>query len=262
MRGAGGRGPTRRPRPAGRLKMKDLERATGVGRETIRFYIREGLLPEPERPGRNVAWYDASFVERIRLIKDLQGRRFLPLHVIKAILDGDAVPPAAEVQALLDLEAPLLDREGSGSERRDEKLASVARRTGLAAAEIRRLADAEAIAIELRRGVPWLAGRDVELVGLWARLRDAGYGAELGFKPENLRVYVDTLRWLAREELRMFARGVAGKVDAEKAASMAEAGIDLVNQMIALLRRGILLRYIAEGNVPAAEGAPPEAAPG
>ena len=41
---------------ARRLKMKDLERTTGVGREAIRFYIREGLLPEPERPSRNVAW--------------------------------------------------------------------------------------------------------------------------------------------------------------------------------------------------------------
>ena len=34
------------PRPR-HVKMKDLERATGVSRETIRYYIREGLLPEP-----------------------------------------------------------------------------------------------------------------------------------------------------------------------------------------------------------------------
>jgi DNA-binding transcriptional MerR regulator len=87
--------PRRRPRPAGRLKMRDVERLAGVGRETIRFYIREGLLPEPERPGRNVAWYDAAFVARVRLIKELQARRFLPLRLIKAILDGDAVPPPA-----------------------------------------------------------------------------------------------------------------------------------------------------------------------
>ena len=78
-RGRAGRGGVRRPpaaevertaalggRPEAdaptrpRMRMRDLERATGVGRETIRFYIREGLLPEPERPGRNVAWYDAS----------------------------------------------------------------------------------------------------------------------------------------------------------------------------------------------------------
>ena len=70
------------------FKMKDLERASGVGRETIRFYIREGLLPEPERPGRNVAWYDPSFVERLALIKELQRKRFLPLHAIKAIVGG------------------------------------------------------------------------------------------------------------------------------------------------------------------------------
>ena len=69
-------------RPAHALKMKDLERATGVGRETIRFYIREGLLPEPARPGRNVAWYDGAFIERIQLIKELQQKRFLPLHAI------------------------------------------------------------------------------------------------------------------------------------------------------------------------------------
>ncbi len=42
-----------------------------------------GSCREPERPGRNVAWYDESFVERIMLIKELQQKRFLPLHVIK-----------------------------------------------------------------------------------------------------------------------------------------------------------------------------------
>src|SRR5215470_18409262 len=72
-----------------RLKMKDLERATGVGRESIRFYIREGLLPEPERPGRNVAWYDESFIDRIALIKDLQRKRYLPLQAIKALIRSD-----------------------------------------------------------------------------------------------------------------------------------------------------------------------------
>ena len=34
------------------MKMKELETRTGVGREAIRFYIREGLLPDPEKPQR------------------------------------------------------------------------------------------------------------------------------------------------------------------------------------------------------------------
>ena len=44
------------------LKMRDLERETGVGREAIRFYLREGLLPEPTRPARNVAHYTQEHV--------------------------------------------------------------------------------------------------------------------------------------------------------------------------------------------------------
>ena len=101
---------------AQRLKMQDLERATGVGRETIRFYIREGLLPEPERPSRNVAWYDESFVERVALIKELQQKRFLPLHVIKAIVGNDAAPSRDEVRTLLELDGKLFPAVGSAPE--------------------------------------------------------------------------------------------------------------------------------------------------
>ena len=92
------------PEPPARLKMKDLEARTGVGRETIRFYIREGLLPEPERPARNVAWYDEAFVERIRFIKELQEKRYLPLSVIRRIVADDEELSRAEVDALLELD--------------------------------------------------------------------------------------------------------------------------------------------------------------
>jgi hypothetical protein len=61
---------------------------------------------------------------------------------------------------------------------------------------------------------------------------------ELGFAPENMRLYVDFVRWLAREELRTFSHGVAGRVDTENAVRMAESGVNLVNQIIALLRKG------------------------
>ena len=231
--------------------MKDLERATGVGRESIRFYIREGLLPEPERPGRNVAWYDESFVERIALIKELQQKRFLPLHVIKAIVANDTTPSRDEVRTLLELDGKLFPAVAGALGSGPERLSDVARRTHLRAAEIRQLADAGAIEIATRAGNQWLAEDAVRIVELWAKLRVAGYADALGFGPHRLKVYVDFVRWLAREELRMFTAGVTGRVDTERSASMAEAGITLVNQILALLRKQTLLRYIAEGNVPA-----------
>ncbi len=229
-----------------RLKMKDLERETGVGRETIRFYIRQGLLPEPERAGRNVAWYDESFVDRIALIKELQRKRYLPLHAIKSLVDGETPPSRAEVDALLAIDGTLY----RGVVPAEERVGDVARRSGLSVREIRRLADTEVIELVTRQGAEWLCGDAIRFVERWAAFRRAGYAERLGFKPENLRVYVEFVRWLAREELRMFTRGVAGKVDARTASAMAEQGIEIVNELIALLRRGTLLRYIAEGNLP------------
>ena len=38
------------------MKMAELERRSGVGRETIRYYIREGLLPDQQ--GR--MWYECD----------------------------------------------------------------------------------------------------------------------------------------------------------------------------------------------------------
>jgi DNA-binding transcriptional MerR regulator len=232
-----------------RLKMKDLERATGVGRESIRFYIREGLLPEPRRPGRNVAWYDESFVERIKLIKELQQNRFLPLRVIKTIVAGDAPPTPIEVQALGTLEGRLPQVVDAALEAPAERLSVLAKRTSLPVREIQELASVEAIAIVTRDGDQWIEGVGVRLIELWARFRAAGFTAERGFGPEQVRLYVDMVRWLAREELREFTTKLAGRVDADELVHLAEEGIQLGSEVVALLRRAALLRFIGEGNL-------------
>jgi DNA-binding transcriptional MerR regulator len=237
--------------------MRELERATGVGRETIRFYIREGLLPEPDRPGRNVAWYDPSFVERITLIKELQQKRFLPLHVIKTILGGpEATPSRNEVQALLELDGKLFPAVAGGPAVPPERVTQLTARTGLPVAHVRELATAGAIELVTRDGDVWLEGDAIRVVEIWATLWRAGFTEALGFRPANLRLYVDMVSWLAREELRLFTRGIAGRVDTEKARRMAEDGITYLNQLMALLRKTTLLRYIAQGNVPPADAAP------
>lgn len=241
-----------------RLKMKDLERATGVGRESIRYYIREGLLPEPVRPGRNVAWYDESFVGRIRLIKELQQKRYLPLHVIKAIVTGDAAPTANEVETLGALDGRLLPAGDARLAGARERLSALARRLGLPVREIRQLASVDAIAIVTHDGDQWVEGVGIRIVELWARFRAAGFSAELGFEPEQIRVYSDMVRLMAREELRVFTRGLAGRVGQDELVRMAEEGIRIGNEVIALLHHAALLQFIAEGggaDVPEAEPA-------
>lgn len=232
--------------------MKDLERATGVSRETIRYYIREGLLPEPERPERNVAWYDASFVERILLIKRLQSERFLPLSVIKGIVGDARELTEMEARALHALDgqiAPAPERAGTAPHP-PETLARLAKRVGVAVKEIRELADAGAVEIVVRDGKPSLEGTSVAIVESWARFRAAGFTEEMGFTAGEAALYVETLTGLAREELRRFGGRIPAKVDADTARRLAREGLDRGNELIGLLREAIVLRLLAAGNQP------------
>ena len=71
------------------VPMRELAARSGVPAPTIKHYIREGLLPGPKlRTGKTMAYYDPAMVPRIRAIKELQKRRYLPLDVIKEVLDG------------------------------------------------------------------------------------------------------------------------------------------------------------------------------
>lgn len=69
------------------LKIGELSRKAGVTPRTIRFYVAEGLLPEPEKRQRNLAFYPADNVRKIRAIKKAQTERFLPLVVIRRLLE-------------------------------------------------------------------------------------------------------------------------------------------------------------------------------
>ena len=63
-----------------------LAQAAGVTRRTIHYYVAQGLLPPPQSGGR-AASYSAKHLQRLELIKLLK-QEFLPLHEIKALLDG------------------------------------------------------------------------------------------------------------------------------------------------------------------------------
>src|SRR6478609_7810043 len=73
--------------------MAELSSRSGVPRETIHFYLREGLLPRPRKAGRTVAYYDEEHLSRLKLIRTLREEKYLPLAVIRRLLDA---PAAAE----------------------------------------------------------------------------------------------------------------------------------------------------------------------
>lgn len=68
------------------MKISQLVKRTGVPKETIHFYIREGLLRKPRKSGVNSAEYNERYVDQIQLIKDLRDNHYLPIPEIKKII--------------------------------------------------------------------------------------------------------------------------------------------------------------------------------
>lgn len=90
-------------RPPGAMRMAELCTRSGVARETIHFYLREGLLPRPRKGGRTVAYYDEQHLERLRTIRRLREEKYLPLAVIRRLLDSPAAAAERDVDALAEV---------------------------------------------------------------------------------------------------------------------------------------------------------------
>lgn len=89
--------------PPGAMRMAELAARSGVPRETIHFYLREGLLPRPRKAGRTVAYYDEGHLERLRLVRRLREEKYLPIAVIRRLLDSPAAAAERDIDALAEV---------------------------------------------------------------------------------------------------------------------------------------------------------------
>ncbi|MEU4605252.1 MerR family transcriptional regulator [Kribbella sp. NPDC023972] len=77
------------------MRIGELSRAVGVPVPTIKYYLREGLLPQGELSSPNQASYCEAHLRRLRLIRALVELAQVPVAQVKEILealDSDAVP--------------------------------------------------------------------------------------------------------------------------------------------------------------------------
>jgi DNA-binding transcriptional MerR regulator len=216
----------------GYLKMKELAEASGVSAGTIKHYLREGLLPEPVKTSRNMAYYPPEFVERIRLIKQLQEERFMPLKLIKSVLDED--PERA--RALVELEDRILERARQNDQRRISA-AELRKRCGVPQEVLDRLAELEVISPSRRGYGP----RDVEIVEAIGRFRAGGYDERIGFTVYDTIRYKEALEALVKEEVQLLTDRLAGEMDPDRAMELIEAGVEPLNDLIAAMHQKLLL---------------------
>lgn len=94
------------------LKSGDLAKKSNVNTETLRYYEKEGLLPEPERTESGYRLYADEDVKRVRFIKRAQELGF-SLKEIKELLalKLDASQSASEVKRLTEQKIQDIDRK-------------------------------------------------------------------------------------------------------------------------------------------------------
>jgi DNA-binding transcriptional MerR regulator len=225
--------------------MKDLEQQTDVSREAIHFYLREGLLPEPERPKRNVAHYSQEHVVRIKLIKRLQEERFLPLGVIKDMLDRADMDLAANGGDLASFELSLLALLNGDVSEPDQPIAEVAARAGLSEAEIHELAARDVVVINTSEAGLTLDFRDSAVVEHWGRLLAMGFRGKAGYDAGYLQRFASAVRKLAVAEVDLFL-GAFDITLTTESADLATRGIEASNEILSRMRTQALVRRLAE----------------
>src|SRR4051794_29981969 len=195
----------------GMLKMSELAEQSGVSAGTIKHYLREGLLPDPVKTSRNMAYYPPDYIERIRLIKRLQEERFLPLRHIKQVLSIT---------------------EADGAET-----------VGRADAAARHAVPENVLARLEELGVLSGGGYDADdlrIVEAIARFRAGGYDESLGFTVYDTLRYRSALEPLVSEEVRVLLDRLAGEVSVERAVEIIASGAEPLRELVGAMHSKML----------------------
>jgi DNA-binding transcriptional MerR regulator len=154
------------------VRLGELSEVTGVPVATIKFYLREGLLPRGAGPG--VAEYAAAHADRLRLIATLQDLGGLSLAriaaVLRAIDDGDLVASVGHLPIPVDDRPLPLDEVGAFLSQAGLRDASESARRLLARALLDLRAaghDVDASVFRAHaRAASWLTSEEADAIGV------------------------------------------------------------------------------------------------
>ncbi|MDB5699217.1 MAG: merR regulatory family protein [Alphaproteobacteria bacterium] len=224
------------------MKMKELEARTGVGRETIRVYIRFGIIPEPVRPKRNVADYGQEHVRAILAVRELQRESRLTLTQIAEIVQGRTTEQRIEPAAFQHLEE--LVATGVGVDNSLVAISTLIEENPHALDDARAFHRVGAAEVIQDDDEPKLSLTDARLVTIWGQMRRAGFVESANFPPEIVRFYVEAAQYVAGNEATKFLERSEGRISEEDAAAMCDVALPRMLDLFGLMRLKFFLRNI------------------
>jgi len=221
-------------RPTKRLRISELARRAEVSVPTVKHYLNQGLLPRPVKTGKTMAWYDESSVSRVRLIKKLQREKFLPLEVIKRLLDSRG-PRRDE----LKLGKAIFKTEhlDSGS---PVPASQFARRSGYPLEKIRALEAAGLLLPVDTESGKFYRLSDLRVIELIRGREELGVPFDHSLRV--VKAYKDAISRAVEEDLKLFASEFLGDVPARQAARLMTEADESLDVFIVLYRHLFLRR--------------------
>lgn len=224
--------------------MRDLVRLSGLPRETIHFYLAQGLLPKPVKTGRNTAVYGEEHLDRLRRIKDLQETHFLPLRAIKAVLDerdGGGFSPEQELllRRVRDSAPPLRSREVEG----DVALSSLVP-SRLPRSQFDGLRRLGLVETKGRGKQATVSPENARIIEAWGQLLDLLQDGEPELTADLLVNYADAMEALVAREARWVTAPFA-ELSGERAAELIESAEPLVAKLLVAFRRKKIAALLA-----------------
>ena len=180
-----------------------------------------------------MAYYPPEFVERIRLIKQLQEQRFMPLRVIRDLLesaDGDL----ERLRTLAESGDVLLARAlGPEAERTPEE--EVLKRFEIPARALARLAELGVLTPSDEGYSP----TDVRIIEAISRFRAAGWNETTGFGARDVARLMKGLESVIADELKLLVERFSA-LGADRAEAIVEGGASPFPELIGALHAKLL----------------------
>ena len=94
-----------------RMTIGELARRAGVGVETVRYYQRRGLFPEPPRQPRATREYAPEALDLLRFIRRARGLSFTIKEIERLLVVRRSRKDSRELAALLTAKAAEVERQ-------------------------------------------------------------------------------------------------------------------------------------------------------
>jgi DNA-binding transcriptional MerR regulator len=215
------------------LKISEIAEQAEVPVATVRHYLREGLLPEPVKTSRNMAYYSPEFIERIRLIKQLQEDRFMPLKVIRQLLDS-ADGDIEGLRSLADAGDVLVSRALAREQPRTPR-GQILERFSIPERALDRLAEVGV----LSPTEDGYAANEVRIIEAISRFRSAGWNETTGFGARDVARLMRGLEPVIADELQLLVERFSA-LDIERAGDLVEGGTAPFPALIGALHAKLL----------------------